>query len=244
MNLTTPAEIDTAISAKLDEMAKAAHTVACKQTTCLHMAGARYYYRGRQRVTDMTEAECREILAANAEVRNLGAGKTGAEAIAQLDAAQAAYAALAAENKALQALYTGWSRFMVVTSSNGHIHSSMHCSTCRWTTTFGWMPHLSGKTQAEAIEFFGQAAECLCSVCFPDAPVARMDGNLTAKQRTALLAGETPATVATKVYGPGSGQAATVTRQGYAAGNWAECPVCHAHVGGQGSRVRKHEAKA
>ena len=242
--LQTPVEIDTAISAKLDEMAKAAQIVARRQATCLHMAGAKYYYRGRQRVTDMTEADCRAILTLNATTRNLSYGRTGADAIADLDAAQAAYAALAAENKTLQALYTGWSRFFVVTSSNGHIHSSMNCSTCRITTTFGWMPNLSGKTQAEAIAFFGPAAECLCSVCFPDAPVARMDGNLTAKQREDLLSGRTPTAKAAKTYCAGSGQSATVTRQGYAAGNWAECPVCKAHVGGQGSRVRKHEAKS
>src|SRR5271166_137679 len=38
--------------------------------------------------------------------------------------------------------YTGWSRFFLVTSSQGHIHSSMRCSSCFQTTTYGWLPEL------------------------------------------------------------------------------------------------------
>ena len=64
--------------------------------------------------------------------------------------------------------YTGWSRFFVVTSSQGHIHSSMRCTSCYRTTTYGWLPELSGKTEAEAVAAHGPA---LCTVCFPSAPV-------------------------------------------------------------------------
>jgi hypothetical protein len=62
-----------------------------------------------------------------------------------------------------------WNRFFVVTSSNdGHIHSSTSCQTCRVTTDFGWLPQLSGKTEADAVAEHGPR---LCSVCFPTAPV-------------------------------------------------------------------------
>jgi hypothetical protein len=62
-----------------------------------------------------------------------------------------------------------WSRFFpVVSSPNGHIHSSMNCSTCYPTTGYKWIPSLSGLTMAEAVADQG---EYLCSVCFPDAPV-------------------------------------------------------------------------
>jgi hypothetical protein len=84
-----------------------------------------------------------------------------------------------AEIEALEDLYTGWSRFFVVTSSSGHIHSSMHCSTCYHTTTYGWLPELSGKTEAEAVEAHGPA---LCSVCFPSAPVDMVGGKITKAQ--------------------------------------------------------------
>ncbi|MFZ4434361.1 MAG: hypothetical protein ACOYOQ_14305 [Microthrixaceae bacterium] len=61
-----------------------------------------------------------------------------------------------------------WSRFYLVTNSNGHIHSSTRCSTCRIDTQFGWLPELSGLTEADAVEAHGAI---LCTVCFPSAPV-------------------------------------------------------------------------
>jgi hypothetical protein len=75
--------------------------------------------------------------------------------------------------------YTGWSRFFLVTSSAGHIHSSMSCSTCRPTTAYGWMPELSGKSEEEAVSTLGPA---LCSVCFPSAPVDYVGGKITKAQ--------------------------------------------------------------
>tara|TARA_Y100000310_G_scaffold310554_1_gene355928 strand:- start:109 stop:789 length:681 start_codon:yes stop_codon:yes gene_type:complete len=71
--------------------------------------------------------------------------------------------------------YDGWSRFFAV--AGGHIHSSMNCSTCNRVTSqsgqtftaFAWLPTLSGLTTADAIAAHGHT---LCSVCFPNAPVA------------------------------------------------------------------------
>lgn len=63
-----------------------------------------------------------------------------------------------------------WSRFFLVTSSNGHIHSSMHCHTCnkgRSFTSFALLPSLSGANLETAVAKMGAG---LCSVCFPDAP--------------------------------------------------------------------------
>lgn len=62
----------------------------------------------------------------------------------------------------------GWSRFWIVINSNGHIHSSMNCTTCFPTTQYGWLPNLSGSTNAEVVELAGMSA---CTICFPDAPV-------------------------------------------------------------------------
>lgn len=61
-----------------------------------------------------------------------------------------------------------WPRFFLVTSSDGHVHSSTHCGTCFSTTAYGWLPELSGAGHDEAIEEWG---EKMCTVCFPDAPV-------------------------------------------------------------------------
>lgn len=67
----------------------------------------------------------------------------------------------------VEKLYTGWSRAFIVSNANGHIHSSMSCSTCFDTTKFIWLPNLSGEDRMKIAELAGEAA---CSVCYPDAP--------------------------------------------------------------------------
>lgn len=59
--------------------------------------------------------------------------------------------------------YEGWSRFFHVV----HIHSNMHCSSFRPTTRIGWLPNVSGLTEAEAVAEHGAT---LCTICFPSAP--------------------------------------------------------------------------
>lgn len=82
------------------------------------------------------------------------------------EAIEAAAAARQALTEA-EADYSGWSRFFLVQNTNGHIHSTLHCSTCRWDTDFAWLPELSGLTEADAVAEYG---EILCSVCYPSAP--------------------------------------------------------------------------
>jgi hypothetical protein len=73
-----------------------------------------------------------------------------------------------------------WSRFFLVRNANGHIHSSLHCSTCYPTTEFAWLPELSGLTEVDAVESQGAI---LCSVCFPSAPVEWTNGVSKADQQ-------------------------------------------------------------
>jgi hypothetical protein len=61
-----------------------------------------------------------------------------------------------------------WSRFFLVQNTGGHIHRTMSCATCYPTTSFGWLPDLSGMTEADAVAAHGPL---LCSVCYPSAPV-------------------------------------------------------------------------
>ncbi|HUV11828.1 MAG TPA: hypothetical protein VMX12_12695 [Acidimicrobiia bacterium] len=79
------------------------------------------------------------------------------------------------EEKPLQADFAEhrWPRFFLVTSSKGHVHSSLNCATCYPQTTYAWLPTLSGLDMAAAVE---QEGEILCSICFPDAPVAWTEG--------------------------------------------------------------------
>jgi len=112
-----------------------------------------------------------------------------------------------------------WSRFFLVTSSDGRIHSSRSCSTCRPTTEYGWLPRLSGRTEAEAVNEHGPL---LCSVCFPTAPV-----EWTHKPERSHCAGRTP-----KVD----------TIRSWARGLFAECPVCGKSIDVKANgELRKHQ---
>jgi hypothetical protein len=98
-------------------------------------------------------------------------------AVEKLEAAQAKIDSTREAIHPLQAIYNDhrWSRFFLVTSSaGGHIHSSTACSTTRIFTTFGWLPELSGLTEADAVAEHGTI---LCSVCYPSAPVEWTRGN-------------------------------------------------------------------
>lgn len=98
-------------------------------------------------------------------------------------ATKAAYAAVAAHELG----YTGWSRYWLVTSSNGLIHRSTHCSTCnkgRQSTEFALLPSLSGADFASAVEALGPS---LCSVCFSEAPTSVVDGPKLPSRITSLL---------------------------------------------------------
>ena len=61
-----------------------------------------------------------------------------------------------------------WSRYWIVTNANGHVHSSMSCSSCFATTQYAWLPDCSGMTEDETVAEFG---ERVCTVCHPSAPV-------------------------------------------------------------------------
>jgi len=64
--------------------------------------------------------------------------------------------------------YTGWNRYFLVVSSAGHVHRTRSCQTCRPSTLFAPLPHLSGLDDTAAVALLG---ETLCTVCFPAAPV-------------------------------------------------------------------------
>lgn len=151
--------------------------------------------------------------------------------------------------------YTGWSRYFLVVSSAGHVHSSTHCSTCKVTTAYAPVPSLSGSTEAEAVETLG---ETLCTVCFPSAPVK--PSKITAAAATKLLTeGEAAfladrqaklakdaAAAAVECSGSGTwGYDRSTARLGYMSGNAATCDTCGQRVGVTASnKLRKHAGVA
>jgi hypothetical protein len=83
-----------------------------------------------------------------------------AKLLADLDTAHVAL-------KLLTDQYTGWTRYYHVTNTGGHIHTSLHCSSCFPDTQFAWRTDLSGLTVEQVVE---QEAYNACTVCMPIAP--------------------------------------------------------------------------
>lgn len=147
-----------------------------------------------------------------------------AAAIVRLDRARERLHQIEAEIAALDAQYTGWSRFFLV--PGGHIHRSTRCSTCHPTTLFGWLPLLSGLTEADAVAEHGPL---LCSVCFPLAPVEWTVGPQSSKT---YCEGSN-----TRPEGFGSPQMTWTGRQ-----NYLPCPSCGKYVAvTKYGEVRKHQ---
>lgn len=118
----------------------------------------------------------------NSYRRDLEAGD--AAAAEHLAIATARLADVEAELDVIESFYTGWTRFYIVRNNGGHVHSSVHCSTCFPTTVFGWLTSLSGATETEAVEAMG---ETMCTVCFPSSPTGGMS-KLTLRKREAVAA--------------------------------------------------------
>jgi len=199
---TEAREIDMNLAELWAELYKSRSRLASYNASMLSYAGAKWYYRGRQRVTDMrldeAAAYCDTLMTAHADASDYArfdlepAIKSNASmgdvrrVVNGREEMLDRIAAIEDGIDVLEAEYTGWSRFFLVTSSAGHIHSSMHCSTCRPTTTYGWLPELSGKDADTAVAELGPT---LCSVCYPDAPTEWTTGRkLTAAKAAKLTA--------------------------------------------------------
>ena len=129
--------------------------------------------------------------------------------------------------------YEGWTRFFLVRNNGGHIHKDMNCQTCNKrgkATKFGWLPELSGQSEAEAVAAHGAI---LCTVCYPTAPVEWTDG------RKADDDAYCPAD-------QGLDETKTI-RRGYYTGNGGTCKSCGQRVTvtreGYG-KIRKHKREA
>jgi hypothetical protein len=171
--LSTPVEIDTRLAELWAAAEKARSYMESARLSLASSVGIRPHYATRTR---------REVRETWAELLALAERKLAADdarfgvkenmerTIERYNSYKADLAAARAEAEPLEAIFNErhWSRFFLVTSSNGHIHSSMNCSTCRIRTQFAWLPTLSGLTEKDAVEAHGPL---LCSVCYPSAPV-------------------------------------------------------------------------
>lgn len=117
----------------------------------------------------------------------------------------------------------GWTRAWLVDNNNGHVHNSQLCWTCNARTRFGWLPQVSGQTEAEAVAEFGAI---LCTVCFPSAPSEWTDrhDDSVCKGSGSFVDRSLP------------------SRTGYYTGNWATCTECGERVTiSKTGKLRKHK---
>lgn len=77
-----------------------------------------------------------------------------------------------------------WTRFWLVTNSNGHVHHTTNCTTTYAGTQFAWLTQFSGTSHEDLVELAGEKA---CTVCFPNAPVdvLKRPSKLTTPERQA-----------------------------------------------------------
>lgn len=65
-----------------------------------------------------------------------------------------------------------WTRAFLVINSNGHVHSSLDCSTCFPTTRYQWLIQYSNDDEATIVDDAGQDA---CTICYPSAPAETLN---------------------------------------------------------------------
>jgi hypothetical protein len=65
-----------------------------------------------------------------------------------------------------------WTRAFLVLASNGHVHSSLNCSTCFPTTRYQWLIQYSNDDEATIVDDAGQDA---CTICYPSAPAETLN---------------------------------------------------------------------
>lgn len=183
----TPTQNDTALVRELINLRNAGYGLDYAQHQLfgtIRYASGDAYYTGRDGGL-FVMATNQSV--SNAEAINIASNLPKcADALTELAKAQAKVDAIAKTIRNLEANYAAqkWSRFFLVVSSAGHIHANMNCHTCnkgRRETSFTLFPSLSGCTSEEAVARLGSA---LCSVCFPEAPVAHRE-QMKVSQRAA-----------------------------------------------------------
>lgn len=233
MDITTatPTEIDTVLADIYSRRGAAYMLLESAKRGIYRGLGNRI--TGTRRAIILTKEDVETYRARVAEDKYLDSRQ--GNPLQSFDKANADLEALKAEEAPLNAEYLRrpWSRFFIV--QGGHIHSSMHCSTCNKNgkaTQFGWLPELSGQTEAEAVAANGAL---LCTTCWPTAPTAWTNFY---DQEAARKAAEYCSGSGTKDWKDGK------VRTGFYSGNGGYCSHCGGWAGTTSktnSAIRKHK---
>ena len=168
---TDPQAFDTVLAALSDKMGDRMRAVAAHTAKLHELAGdSKSYRNSRVPVWGLSDLEVEREAQRKVAHGDLAAMNI----LAQRASEQAILDAINFEIDNMNAVYmragNRWTRFFPsVTKSQPHIHRSLSCHTLHATTVMTWAPQLSGRTDEQAV---AELDEALCSVCFPDAPVA------------------------------------------------------------------------
>ena len=166
-------EVDTRLADAYSKRHSVSVDISLAEDTLHRTAGHRWHYESRR--SGSWSGTIEEAIACT-EFRTPWDAKAHAEAVTKRTELREQYAVWSSLISDLNADWRAngcWSRFYLVCNSNGHIHSSVNCSTCFDSTAFSWLTNLSGLTEADAV---AQEGEVLCTVCFPTAPVSWTNG--------------------------------------------------------------------
>jgi hypothetical protein len=186
---TTEQAHDERVLELLAETEKAAIKTAHRMDTLRWVTLDRRNYGGLRtdRRTGTEVVATIEALIAAGDAYIVSYGATPSELLASYTEAVDAQLEVGRTFHAHEANYTGWQRYWLVVSSAGLVHASQGCHTCnkgRSATLFALLPSLSGRSHEALVEALGPS---LCSVCWPDAPVAWTDEQRISPTVTAVL---------------------------------------------------------
>lgn len=174
LTTATPVEIDTVLYDLYLQQHKARYKVSTT-AEAVHRAAKDKRVYGRRAHWKMTTAQAIDAATCIAENDDQSYYRRQAtEALNGYTEARAALAAIHAEQATIGSEFTrrgGWTRAYLVTNGNGHVHSSMTCSTCNrgeQATSFEWMVDYSDQPETVIVADAGWRA---CTRCFPTAPI-------------------------------------------------------------------------
>lgn len=170
----TPPQADTLRALFLGALSETSRAEAYAYDSLHDALGEKQEKKGRGKVWPTTDDEARQEA-----TRRLGDGSLGyyettrvRKALEVVELAERDRPVLTRGVNLVDAERTrrgGWSRFLIVTNTGGHIHDDdRNCFTLCYNTQIAHLPKLSGLTEADAVKAHGTI---LCSHCFPSAPV-------------------------------------------------------------------------
>jgi hypothetical protein len=189
-------EVDTTLADFWDVQADLALPLKWAKDAVWRVAGmvpvgtkeSRYSYEApKPRGTFAQALQCVEALAAQAPADRPWESRYAVEALAKYSDAKAKMDEVLEAEEPFNDEYrlVRWSRAWLVLNTGGHVHRDRDCSTCYPTTSYGWLPQLSGADEAYIVEQSGADA---CTVCFPSAPVESLSRPRRAMHRTEVEA--------------------------------------------------------